>query len=90
MARGKKQNDLTEKNVKASEDDGWPNKVNEKFSKVAAKTKIKSITREIDIIKVKFKNLTFSPGQEPQLAEWMDNEDELLVTLEQFQSRFTD
>ena len=78
--------DLTEQNVQASENEF---KTKGEFPKVAAKAKIKSITREINIIKVKFKDLTFSPGQEEQLAEWMDNEDELIVTLEQFQSRLS-
>jgi hypothetical protein len=62
-------------------------KETETFPKVAAKAKIRSITREIELVKVKFKDLTFTTGQEKQLAEWMDNEDELLVTVTLYQAR---
>ena len=59
----------------------------EKFPKVAAKAKIKTITKEKDFIKVKFDKLSFSPGQYKQLSTWQDDEDELLVTIEQFQAK---
>jgi hypothetical protein len=80
----KKQMELTEENVQASENEV---EVKTAFPKVAAKAKIRSITREIDLVKVKFKDLTFTTGQEKQLAEWMDNEDELLVTVTLYQAR---
>jgi len=62
-------------------------KEKEKFPKIAAKAKIRSITREKDLVKVKFKDLTFAPGQQEQMAEWMDEEDELIVTIEQYQGK---
>jgi len=59
----------------------------EKFPKVSAKAKVKTITKEKDFIKVKFDKLSFSPGQYEQLSKWQDDEDELLVTIEQFQGK---
>jgi len=59
------------------------------FPKQTAKAKIKSITREKDLVKVKFKDLVFTPGQEEQLVKWMDEEDEILVTLSLYQAKIS-
>lgn len=85
-----KKKDITAENVQASEnefEDIGNTKVRRGFPKESAKAKIKAITVEKDIIKVKFKDLVFSPGQEAQLVKWMNEDDELLVTISLYQAK---
>jgi len=56
------------------------------FPKIATKTKIQNYKKIKGGIEVKPK-LTFSPGQHVQIDEWIENGDELLVTIEQYQSK---
>ena len=60
--------------------------------KIAAKAKIKEVTLKPSdtgpgFIKVSFDNLGFSRSQEKEITEWMDNKEELLVTLEPAQPK---
>ncbi len=58
-----------------------------KFPKIANKAKIKSISTDSKGVKVKFDNLMFSDGQYEQVHQWLVDEDELLVTIEQVQAK---
>jgi len=56
------------------------------YPKIATKTKVKNYKKIKGGIEVKPK-LTFSPDQHEQIDEWIENGDELLVTIEQYQSK---
>ncbi|MCK4499670.1 hypothetical protein KAU11_04190 [Candidatus Babeliales bacterium] len=54
----------------------------ETFPKIAAKAKVKSYERLKDDLKLKFDKLTFSTTQKEQLDDWIDYEEEVIVTIQ--------
>ncbi len=54
----------------------------EMFPKIAAKAKVKSYERLKDGLKLKFDKLTFSTTQKEQLDDWIDYEEEVIVTIQ--------
>lgn len=59
------------------------------FPKIATKTELSDYKKVKGGIIVKPK-LEFSPDQHEQIDEWIENGDELMVTIEQVQSRMND
>ena len=55
------------------------------FPKIAAEGKIKSCNKKKNCVDLRFDDLNFSTGQFERLADWIDNEDNLRLTLEQVQ-----
>jgi len=87
MAKKKDNQEINEVNVQASDEIIEKDLLSGKYPKLAAKAKVKSITKEKNHLRVRFDDLTFSPGQFGQLSAWQDDEDVLLITLEQFQQK---
>ncbi len=59
------------------------------FPKITAKTKIKSYEYLKDGIKIKFDGLTFPVGDKETLESFIENEDEIQITIQQIQARIT-
>ena len=57
------------------------------FRKITAKTKIKSYEFLKDGLKIKFDGLTFPQGDKDVLEEFIENEDEIKITIQQIQAR---
>ena len=57
------------------------------FPQIAAKAKVKSYERTVDGLKIKFDKLQFSLVQQEKLNEFIDNEDEVMVTIAALQGR---
>ena len=57
------------------------------FPQIAAKAKIKGYERTADGLKIKFDKLQFSLVQQEKLNEFIDNEDEVMVTIAALQGR---
>ena len=58
------------------------------FAKVAAKGKINSCNKKKGCVDLKFGGLNFTGGQFEQLSRWIDDGEELTITITQAQGQF--
>lgn len=59
----------------------------ETFAKVAAKGKINSCNKKKGCVDLKFGGLNFTGGQFERLSRWIDDSDELTITISQHQGK---
>lgn len=60
------------------------------FPNIASEGKIKSANKKKNCIDLRFDELNFSSGQFELLSGWIDNEDQVRITIEQTQGNLID